>query len=331
VQLCYAIYNISSINHIIGTTILADGIGPGMVYGQIVVGPPGSGKSTYCHGLEQFFSQIDPRPHAIINLDPANDELKYSAAVDIRDLISLEKVQEETGLGPNGGLVFSMEYLEENIDWLKEKIDTLIKDDLYLIFDLPGQVELWTCHQSLLNVIRVMNTSWGIQLASVQLVDSHLCTEPGKYLSALLVSLSTMLHLGLPHVNVLSKVDMLEQYGELDFQPQYFLQPGSLEHLAEAVEPTMHPKFSKATFDLCNIMEDYSIVKFAPLAVEDVESMTYVIKLVDKATGYAYTGSSKPKSSLLENISLVDVEDPVDIWTRIQERARQRGRQAPDH
>lgn len=300
-----------------------------MVYGQIVVGPPGSGKSTYCHGLEQFFRQIDTRSHAIINLDPANDDLKYSAAVDIRDLISLENVQEETGLGPNGGLVFSMEYLEENIDWLKEKIEKFIEDDVYMIFDLPGQVELFTCHQSLLNVIRVMNVSWGIQLASVQLVDSHLCTEPGKYLSALLVSLSTMLHLGLPHVNVLSKVDMLEQYGELDFQPQYFLHPGNLGHLAEAVEPTMHPKFSKATFDLCSILEDYSIVKFAPLAVEDVESMTYVIRLVDKATGYAYSGSNKPKSSLLENISLVDVEDPVDIWTRIQERARQRGRQAP--
>lgn len=301
-----------------------------MVYGQIVVGPPGSGKSTYCHGLEQFFTQVERRPHAIINLDPANDQLKYHAAVDIKDLVSLENVQNETGLGPNGGLIFSMEYLEENMDWLKEKIDPLIKDDLYLIFDLPGQVELFTCHHSLINVIRVMNTTWGIQLTSVQLVDSHLCTEPSKYLSSLIVSLSTMLHLGLPHVNVLSKVDMLEQYGELDFQPQYFLQPGNLKHLAEAVEPVMHPKFSKATFDLCSLMEDYSIVSFAPLAVEDVESMAYVIKLTDKANGYAYSGFRKSNTSLLDNISVVDVEDPVDIWTRIQERARARGRQPPE-
>lgn len=301
-----------------------------MVYGQIVVGPPGSGKSTYCHGLEQYFSQVDPRTHAIINLDPANDQLQYTAAVDIRDLISLENVQKDTGLGPNGGLVFSMEYLEENMDWLKEKIDPYVKDDAYLIFDLPGQVELFTCHQSLLNVVHVMNSMWGIQLASVQLVDSHLCTEPGKYLSSLIVSLSTMLHLGLPHVNVLSKVDMLEQYGELEFQPQYFLQPGNLDQLAEAVVPTMHPKFSKATFDLCDIMEDYSIVRFAPLAVEDVESMTYVIKLIDKANGYAYSGSMKGRRShIMQNIHVVDVEDPVDIWTRIQERAQQRGRQPP--
>jgi hypothetical protein len=36
-----------------------------------------------------------------------------------------------------------------------------------------------------------------------------------RYISALLLSLSTMLHLELPHVNVLSKVDLVPQYGQL--------------------------------------------------------------------------------------------------------------------
>jgi len=299
-----------------------------MVYGQLVVGPPGSGKTTYCHGLEQFFSHASKRPYAIINLDPANDDPSYKADVDIKDLICLENVQNETELGPNGGLVFSMEYLEQNLDWLKEKLDPLMQKGAYLIFDLPGQVEIFTCHKSLLHVIEVMNGTWGINLVSVQLVDSHLCTEPSKYLSSVIVSLSTMLHLGLPHVNVLSKVDMLEQFGELEFQPQYFLKPASLHHLAEAVAPSMHPKFTKATFDLCEILEDYSIVNFAPLAVEDVESMTYVIKLADKANGYAYSGIQKDDANgLLDSYSTIDAEDPEDIWTRIQDRARQRGRQ----
>lgn len=302
-----------------------------MAYGQLVVGPPGSGKTTYCHGLEQFFTQVSSRPHAIINLDPANDNPRYKCAVDIKDLVSLEKVQEETELGPNGGLVFSMEYLEENLDWLKNAIDPLIKEGKYLIFDLPGQVEIFTCHTSLLHVIQTMSTAWGIHLASVQLVDSHLCTEPSKYFSSILVSLSTMLHLGLPHVNVLSKVDMLEQFGELDFQPRYFLKPDNLEQLADAVIPTMHPKFSKATRELCGLLEDYSIVSFAPLAVEDVESMAYVIKLVDKANGFAYAkGVGGSGGGLLEGYSTIDTDEPEDIWARIQERVNKRGRQSPE-
>lgn len=53
------------------------------------------------------------------------------------------------------------------------------------------------------------------QLTAVNLVDSHLCSDPGKYVSALLLSLTTMLHLELPHVNVLSKIDLIESFGKL--------------------------------------------------------------------------------------------------------------------
>ena len=60
------------------------------------------------------------------------------------------------------------------------------------------------------------------RLATVGLVDAHLCTDAGKYLSALLLSLSSMLHLELPHVNVLSKADMVETYGELPCNLEYF-------------------------------------------------------------------------------------------------------------
>ncbi len=36
-----------------------------------------------------------------------------------------------------------------------------------------------------------------------------------RYIAALLLSLGAMLHLELPHVNVLSKVDLLRHYGRL--------------------------------------------------------------------------------------------------------------------
>lgn len=42
----------------------------------------------------------------------------------------------------------------------------------------------------------------------MHLVDAHLTSDPGKYLAAALLSLSTMLHLGLPHINALSKVNL---------------------------------------------------------------------------------------------------------------------------
>jgi len=111
-----------------------------MVYfGQVILGPPGSGKTTYCNGMSMFIEAIG-RECAIVNLDFANDVLPYQATIDVRDLISLENVMEEFSLGPNGGIVFCMEYLLENIDWLMQRIESLSL--FYILFDMPGQVTI---------------------------------------------------------------------------------------------------------------------------------------------------------------------------------------------
>lgn len=52
-------------------------------------------------------------------------------------------------------------------------------------------------------------------MAAVHLCDAHYITDASKYLSVLLLSLRAMLQLELPHINVLSKVDLLSQYGDL--------------------------------------------------------------------------------------------------------------------
>lgn len=70
----------------------------------------------------------------------------------------------------------------------------------YLLFDLPGQVELFTLHASLRRIVDIMTRRWQFRLTAVQLVDAHLCSDPAKYMSALLLSLQTMMHLEMPQV-----------------------------------------------------------------------------------------------------------------------------------
>ena len=50
----------------------------------------------------------------------------------------------ELDLGPNGGMLYCLEYLEANFDWLESELLKLKTD--YVVFDLPGQVELSTDH-----------------------------------------------------------------------------------------------------------------------------------------------------------------------------------------
>ena len=58
-------------------------------WGQLVVGPPGAGKTTFCDGMLQLLGGLK-RKVAVVNLDPANDALRYEAAVDVAELVSLE-------------------------------------------------------------------------------------------------------------------------------------------------------------------------------------------------------------------------------------------------
>lgn len=48
-------------------------------------------------------------------------------------------------------MLYCMEYLEQNLDWLETRLAALEHD--YVLFDLPGQVELSTNHPSLQRIL----------------------------------------------------------------------------------------------------------------------------------------------------------------------------------
>uniref|UniRef100_A0A672K7T4 GPN-loop GTPase 2 n=2 Tax=Sinocyclocheilus grahami TaxID=75366 RepID=A0A672K7T4_SINGR len=220
---------------------------------QIVIGPPVSGKTTYCRGMQEFLSYLG-RKVVIVNLDPANEGLPYPCAVDISELVTLDDVMDGLKLGPNGGLIYSMEYLEANMDWLENKLKH--HHGYYFLFDCPGQVELYTHHNSVKNIFAQLS-KWNFRLTAVHLVDSHYCADPAKFISVLCTSLSTMLHVELPHVNVLSKMDLIEQYGKLAFNLDFYTEVLDLSYL-----------FHHLNVKLAEVIQDYSLVSFVPLNIQ---------------------------------------------------------------
>lgn len=260
-----------------------------MVFGQVVIGPPGSGKTTYCNGMSQFL-QLLGRKVAVINLDPANDSLPYECTINIEDLIKLSDVMNEHSLGPNGGLVYCMDYLEKNVDWLESKLKPLLKDH-YLLFDFPGQVELFFLHSNAKKVINTLIKNLDLRLTAVHLVDAHLCSDPGKYVSALILSLSTMLHLELPHINVLSKIDLIESYGKLAFNLEFYTDVEDLSYLQYHLDQDPRSaKYRKLSKELCEVIENYGLVNFTTLDIQDKESVGNLVKLIDKTNGYIFAG-----------------------------------------
>ncbi|KAL8854390.1 MAG: hypothetical protein Q9221_000877 [Calogaya cf. arnoldii] len=290
-----------------------------MPFAQLVIGPPGSGKSTYCDGMHQFMSAIG-RKCSVVNLDPANDRTSYPCALDIRDLVALETIMADEELGPNGGVLYALEELEHNIEWLQKGLDGLGED--YVLFDCPGQVELFTHHTSLRNIFfRIQKM--GYRLVALHLTDSYCLTLPSLYISTLLLSLRSMLQMDLPHLNVLTKIDKIASYGPLPFDLEFYTEvqdlPDIVPHLLEESPMMRHPKFEGLNNAVIDLVEDFGLVGFETLAVEDKKSMMTLLHSIDRAGGYAFGGAEGANDTVWQvavrdGMRTMNVRDVQERW-----------------
>lgn len=293
----------------------------GRCYIQLVTGPAGSGKSTYCSAIQQHCSTLGPlrkRNVHVANLDPAAENFSYDVSFDIRDLITVEDVMEELGLGPNGALIYCMEYLLQNMDWLEEEIDKF-DDDEYLILDCPGQIELYTHAPIIKRVIdQMMNWGHASRMCSVFIVDATFVCDAPKFISGSLLSLSAMIALELPHVNVLSKTDLVDESrveSILDVESasvlwqreeyQRSVEDEKMMKMMRREQQQKKPqqqqeqteddwkrisarrrKQNRLTEAICSLLDDYSMVSFIPLNITDEESIDHVLAHVDHTIQY---------------------------------------------
>ena len=146
-------------------------------------------------------------------------------------------------------------------------------------------------------------TSQDVRLTCVNLVDSHHCSDAGKFVSVCLTSLTSMLQIALPHVNLLSKVmllfsqplimtfyllqvDLVEKYGKLQFSLDYYTDVMDLEYLVDTFpEDNFTKKYKLLNEALTGLISDYSLVNFVPITVKKKERLLAASQVIDKANG----------------------------------------------
>lgn len=289
------------------------------MYGQVVVGPPGAGKSTYCHGMYQLLSAIG-RKCAIVNLDPANEHKPYpKCALDIRQLVTSEEVMSQYGLGPNGGLMHALESVDENDTELLDRVHKLAKQGNYLIFDCPGQVELITHNNVLFKMFHKLD-KLGVRLCVVSLVDLVYLTSASQYISIVLLSLRAMVQLNLPHVNVISKIDVLHTYGPLLQRLDFYTQCQDLALLQTQVKQESNSVLGERYVDLtqaiADLVENFGLVSYEVLAMENKRSMISLLSVVDRANGYVYGTSELSADGIWSEASRNGALEQIDVHER---------------
>ena len=245
-------------------------------FAQLVIGPAGSGKSTYCRVIQEH-GQVIKRQIRVINMDPAADTYSYNCAIDIRDLIKVEKVMANHSLGPNGALVKAMEGVLKRLDWLIDRINDF-GDNNYFLFDCPGQLELYS-HYPLMKEIVTKLTKIGINFISVFCLDATFLQGKNKFISGSVLSLATMIQMELPNLNILTKADLVKDKDLID---------GLLDVEALNLREESKPDSKMAKLDsiLLDLIDSYSMLNYVPLDVGDEDSIATALLQADMMLQY---------------------------------------------
>ena len=263
-------------------------------FGQLIIGAPGSGKTTYIKSMKDFYSQCG-RKTLTINLDPANDNKTFNFDIDIRNLINLEEVENKLKLGPNGSFLYCINFLNENISWLDEQINQeKYTEYFYYLIDTPGQIEIFTISPEFKNICDyITNTKkLNIKLCCVNLIECiNMCDMP-KYIFSIFSVLNSMINLALPQVNFISKCDLIKQLKathEFELPLEFYKNPNDETQLKYYFEDlNMNKKFKNLNKKIAEFISDYGLVAFTLLDLSNTRHLNRAAYMIDKANGYIY-------------------------------------------
>lgn len=127
----------------------------------------------------------------------------------------------------------------------------------------------------------------------------------------------------LTHVNVLTKIDNLHKYPPLDFNLDFYTEVQDLSYLLPSLEKES-PMFGQGKFQALNeavvsLVEEFGLVGYETLAVEDKKSMMALLQTIDRAGGYAFGGAEGANDSVWQvavrqGMGQIDVRDIQERW-----------------
>merc|ERR1712141_698274 len=180
----------------------------------IILGMAGSGKTTFVQRLVSHLhtkKARDPdvhKPPYVINLDPACHEVPYPANIDIRDTVNYKEVMKQYNLGPNGGIVTSLNLFATKFDQVLNLIEKKVGDHDHVIFDTPGQIEVFTWSASGNIITEALAAQFPTVI--VYVLDAVRSTNPVTFMSNMLYACSILYKTKLPFIVAMNKTDVVD-------------------------------------------------------------------------------------------------------------------------
>ncbi|KAF2447725.1 ATPase NPA3 [Karstenula rhodostoma CBS 690.94] len=214
----------------------------------VCVGMAGSGKTTFMQRLvSHLYTHADPTqsepmtsktpaaPPYILNLDPAVHYVPFTPNIDIRDSVNYKEVMKQFNLGPNGGILTSLNLFSTKIDQvisLLEKrtappepaeqpeqttVEFMTNSGKitppaqqpphvkHILVDTPGQIEVFVWSASGEILLSSLASTFPTVIAYV--IDTPRTTSTSTFMSNMLYACSILYKTKLPMILVFNKTD----------------------------------------------------------------------------------------------------------------------------
>ena len=154
-------------------------------------------------------------PPYVINLDPAVLNVPFDSNIDIRDSLNYKEVMREYNLGPNGGILTSLNIFATKIDQIIDILEKRtapnpdkpkVKPVKNIIVDTPGQIEVfvWSASGSIL--LDSLASSFPTVIAYI--IDTPRTSQTSTFMSNMLYACSILYKTKLPMILVFNKTDV---------------------------------------------------------------------------------------------------------------------------
>ena len=207
----------------------------------------------------------------------------------------------------------------ENLDYLTEKIEPLTEEYL-IIIDMPGQIELYTHIPIVPALVKHLTRagSLNVNLCATYLLESTFVVDRAKYFAGTLSAMSAMVMLEMPHVNILSKMDLVK--GSVPRRElKRFIDPDtsllddpndSQAALQSAKDRSKDPSsadmvmaggsFKRLNRAVAQLIDDFSMVSYLQLDVQDEDSVGGILSYIDDMIQYHEAQEPKEPADEIE-------------------------------
>ncbi|KAL8913174.1 MAG: hypothetical protein Q9171_001968 [Xanthocarpia ochracea] len=180
----------------------------------VCVGMAGSGKTTFMQRINSHLHTKRAPPY-VINLDPAVHNVPFDSNIDIRDSLNYKEVMKEYNLGPNGGILTSLNIFATKIDQVMGILEKRTKPNpetpnakpiKNIIVDTPGQIEVfvWSASGSIL--LDSLASTFPTVIAYI--IDTPRTISTSTFMSNMLYACSILYKTKLPMILVFNKTDV---------------------------------------------------------------------------------------------------------------------------